>query len=855
MKSAMKPSLLTRSGWRFFTRHRWQLWLTLLSIALGTAVMIAVDLANQSAGTSFSRSVTQLSGAMTHEITARKGMIPDAFYRQLRIDWGYRDSLPQVEVKLRKDGLQYTLLGFDPFATPLQQEMGVEIAAGDLTRLMTRTDSVVVSAKLAERFGVDAGDQLLFEHGGHSVVLTVLAVVPNRSGSEMLFSDIATAQTLINSAAKQDNKSDGGTSGLSRIQLQLTPEQAASLDARLPVTLKLESYQSRQEVFSQMTQAFSTNLLAMSLLAMLVGAFLVYNTMTFSVLQRRQSFAVGRMVGVTGGQLFRHLLLEALVLGLLGSLSGVLLGILLGQGLLILVSQTINDLFIKVSAGDLLIQPASIIKGVGITLLAVLVATLAPAREAAAVSPVLVQRRSYLEQGGQRGGLRLALAGVLLIGLSGVLISLSGRSLSGGFIGLFLLILGYSLCVPLILRGVLSLLQTFTATRATLLWRMAIRGVQSGLSRTSLAIIALTVAVSATVGVSMMVGSFRSSVADWLEMTLSSDLYISANPDEDASALQGVLHPDWMARLRELPEVASVSSGRTATPEVDGVAVSALVLEPGPHSSAGFDYLAGDAEQIWPQYEAGRGILVSEPFAYHRNKQAGDSVRIMTDTAGEVTLPILGVFRDYSSTQGMLSIPRALYERYWNDHSRSSIGIKLHDGAQTEAVMRKLESWVPTLTVAEQSLLIRSNQAIRQFSLDIFDRTFAVTNVLRVLVIIVAFVGVFSALMALFLERGREFGILRATGFTPQQLRQLILSQTALIGVLAGLLSLPLGWMLSEVLIGIINRRSFGWTMQTYFFAWVPVQAVLLALFAALLAGVYPVRRIGQMSVRKSLFD
>ena len=146
-----------------------------------------------------------------------------------------------------------------------------------------------------------------------------------------------------------------------------------------------------------------------------------------------------------------------------------------------------------------------------------------------------------------------------------------------------------------------------------------------------------------------------------------------------------------------------------------------------------------------------------------------------------------------------------------------------------------------------------SNQSIRELSLAIFDRTFAVTNVLRFLVIIVAFVGVFSALMALFLERGREFGVLRATGFTPMQLQKLIMGQTALIGLLAGLLSLPLGWLLSEVLIEIINRRSFGWTMQTYFFAWVPVQAVVLALVAALLASIYPVRRIGRMSVRESL--
>lgn len=806
--------------------------------------MIAVDLANQSAGTSFQRSVNVLSGEMTHEITARQGLIADDFYQQLRIDWGYRTSSPQVELRLSKDGLSYALLGFDPFATPAQQGSAVEIPGGDLTSLMSTPGAVVVPQKLAQRLDVQAGDSLVMEYAGQPVQLQVLAVAAASGSADVLFADIATAQNLMSTV-------DSDT-GLSRIQLKLTAPQAEALSARLPATLKLESFQSRQQVFGQMTQAFSTNLLAMSLLAMLVGAFLVYNTMTFSVLQRRQSFAIGRMVGVTGGQLFQHLLLEALVLGLIGSVLGVLLGIVLGQGLLVLVSQTINDLFISVRATDLLITPQSIIRGVGITLLAVFIATLAPALEAARVQPVLVQRRSHLEQGGQRIGTRLALAGIVLMLASLLLINAAERSLVVGFVGLFMLIVGYSLCVPLVLRGLLTLLQKLIAPRAGLLWRMVVRGVQSSLSRTSLAIIALTVAVAATVGVSIMVGSFRSSVADWLEMTLSSDLYISANA-EGLAATEAALHPDWMARLRSLPEVASVSSGRALRLELDDQPVSALVLEPAPHSAAGFEYLAGTAEQIWPRYLAGEGILVSEPFAYHRDKQAGDTVRVMTQQSGAVEMPILGVFRDYSSTQGMVSVPRVLYERHWADRSRSSIGVKLSDAAQLDKVRQQLESWAVELQLPKQSLSINSNQAIREFSLEIFDRTFAVTNVLRFLVIIVAFVGVFSALMALFLERGREFGVLRATGFTPSQLRKLIMGQTALIGVLAGLLSLPLGWLLSEVLIEIINRRSFGWTMQTYFFAWVPLQAVLLALVAALLAGVYPVRRIGRESVRESL--
>lgn len=801
MYAACKVSntLLARASWRFFTRHPWQLWLTLLSIALGTAVIVAVDLANQSAGQSFRASVNALSGTMTHEITAVRGNVPDEFYRQLRVEWGYRESAPVMEVTLEQAGLQATLLGIDPFAAPLQQAAGVAIGTDEVRRLLTEPGARV------------------------------------RVSDELWVADIATVQ--------------GASSGLTRIQLKLTDAQAAELQARLPPSLKLESFAARQQVFAQMTQAFSTNLLAMSLLAMLVGAFLVYNTMTFSVLQRRQAFAIGRMVGVTGGQLFRHLLLEALVLGVVGSVLGVLLGVLLGQGLLVLVTQTISDLYVSVRATDLLLTPVVLLKGVGITLLAVLVATLAPAWEAAKVSPVQVQRQSTLKQGNQRRGTGLAVAGVVLM-LAGMgLIGYSGKQLVTGFLGLFLLIVGYSLCVPLVLRGALRGLQRL---RVSLLWRMAIRGVQASLSRTSLAIIALTVAVSATVGVGIMIGSFRASVAEWLEMTLASDLYVSATSQE-ASRVDGSLHPDWLRRVQGLAGVAAVSTGRTARLTVEDFPLPALVLQPDSHSGRGFAFLEGDAAAIWRRFLAGEGLLVSEPFAYHRGKQRGDTVQVTTEVAGKVNVPVLGVFRDYSATQGMVVLPRGLYERYWADRGISSLGIQAVTGADVAVLKQQLQTWAGELQQAGQPLVVRSNREIREFSLQVFDRTFAITNVLRLLVIMVAFVGVFSALMALFLEKGREFAILRATGFTPQQLQRLVLWQAALIGLLAGLLALPLGWLLSVVLIEIINQRSFGWTMQTHVFALVPLQAVALALVAALLASFYPVRRIGRASVREGL--
>ncbi len=826
------PNLLLRSSWRFFTRHPWQLWLTLLSIALGTAVMIAVDLATHSAAQSFQQSVNSLSSPMTHSLKAVHGRIPDTFYQQLRVDWGYRASLPEVELPLTIQGVHYSLLGLDPFAAALPASSLGSLDAGVLTRLLTEAGSLIAPTQSGLQLGqvIEAG-----ERNFKIIALTDLA------RSDLLLADIATVQ--------------GNSTGLSRIQLKLTDAEAQTLQARLPPDLKLESFANQQAVFGQMTGAFSINLLAMSLLAILVGAFLVYNTMSFSVLQRRQSFAIARMLGVTAGQLFRNLFIEACILGLIGSALGVLLGVFLGQGLLVLVTQTISDLYVTVSPTDLLITPAIAAKAVGITLAAVLLATLAPALEAARVAPVQVQRRSSLEQSNQTWSAKLALVGLVLILSSALLTSSSGKQLVLGFTGLFLLILGYSLLLPWVLRKLLKLLQSFSVkfARAQLLVSMALRSLEASLSRTSLAIIALTVAVSATIGVSMMIGSFRSSVADWLQMTLPSDLYISAL-SEGGSRVEGSLQPIWLERVQALPELASFNTGLSTRLTVEGIPLPTLVLQPGAHSQGGFEFLQNIPPNAWQHFEQGEGVLVSEPFAYHYNRAAGASLELATETAGLVNLPILGVFRDYSATQGMLVLSRKLYERYWAERSISSIGLTLKQGTNPDLVKEKLKVWAHDLQPANQALVIRSNTEIRANSLQVFDRTFAITQVLRVLVLIVAFVGVFSALMALFLEKGREFAILRSTGFTPKQVQVLVLSQAALLGLLAGILALPLGWLMSVVLIDIINQRSFGWTMHTYFFASIPLQAILLAVIAALLASLYPVRRIGQLSIREGLY-
>jgi len=826
----MVNRLLLVSALRHLRRNPWQTWLSIVGIALGVAVIVAVELANQSARQAFLLSAESLTGKATHQIVSGAAGIAEDFYRELRMERGVRLCAPVVEGLLQRDGETLLLIGIDPLAEQPFRQLDSDPGSDAPGRLFLEPGTALLSRISAERLGIARGDRLAVSIAGRPATLHIVGLLEGDNPAAMeglLVSDIATAQELL-----------GRRGRLDRIDLILDPAAAAQLGGNLPPGLRLEIPASRTRVMSEMIEAFQTNLVAMSLLAMLVGAFLIYNTMTFSVLRRRTLLATLRIVGVTRGALFRLLLLEATLLGLVGTALGLLLGTLTAHYLVQLVTRTINDLYFVLTVTRLLVDPLVLWKGTLIGLGITLLAACAPALEAAATVPVSALRRSQLEHRVHRGLPWLALLGLAALLAGGLLVQQSDYGLGGGFAGLFLIIAGYSLLVPLAVT-LLSRASSRLARRSGLLTRFALRGIDANLSRTGLAIAALGVAVAATLGVSIMISSFRATVADWLDYTLSGDIYVSARSSQ-AQGADGALLPQTRALLEALPEVAETSSGRRVTVSSEHGPVELLALELASRSHSGFHFVTAPLADLWPRYRRGELLLISEPYAFHQHLNTGDRLLLHTPR-GPLTLPVGGIFYDYGSDRGLISLARGSYARWWQDDAFSTLGVFLQPGVQTAAAIAAIRGALARL---DQSLQIRSNREIRAQSLEIFDRTFAITQVLRLLAIGVAFVGVFSALMALQLERTREQAVLRATGVTPGQLSLLTLLQTGLMGLYAGVLSLPLGWLMSQVLIEVINRRSFGWSIEAQLPAAALPEALLLALSAALLAGLYPAWRM-----------
>jgi putative ABC transport system permease protein len=840
-------SILLKTSLRHLLRHPWQVGLAILGVALGVAVVVSIDLTNSSAQRAFALSTETIAGRATHQIVGGPNGLDEAVYRKLRVDMGVRQSAPLVDgyaAAPDHPGLTLHILGIDPLAdAPFRSFSGG--AAGSSSVLSSPTDlfispgAALLSADTARAYGLQQNDQLRIRIGARVEQATLIGLIEppdenaRRALDGLLIADISTAQEWLGMAGK-----------LSEIDLIL-PDDAAgqaladSIAAALPPGAQITRPALRTQAIEQMTAAFELNLTALSLLALIVGMFLIYNTITFSVVQRRGLIGTLRCLGVTRRQIFALVLGEALIVGLIGAAAGLVLGVILGRGLIGLVTQTINDLYFTVSVRGIAISAGPLIKGFLLGLLTTLVAAAVPAFEATWTPPRTVLRRSSYEDRARRIVPLAGAAGLGLLALGGALLLVPSQSLILSFSALFVITIGAAATTPLITLLLMRVARPALGAAFGMLGRMAARDVVATLSRTSVAIAALMIAVSVTIGVGLMVGSFRQTVIQWLDQTLRADVYVSA-PGFSGTRTDAQLPPELVQKLRAAPGVERARLYRNVTVESQYGPTIVVGIQVQPPDYAAFQFLEGDPAAIWPAFAQGQA-LVSEPLAYRYGLHPGDTITLLTES-GRRAFPIAGVYSDYGSDQGVVMLDLARYQAAWNDQSISSLGLYAAPGVHVDTLVQQLRGQV----AADQVITIRSNRALREASLVVFDRTFAITTVLQLLATIVAFVGILAALMALQLERARELGMLRANGLTPRQLWGMVLSQTGLMGLTAGLLAIPVGVLLAMVLVFVINKRSFGWTLLFRLDGGLFAQALLVAIAAALLAGLYPAWRMGR---------
>jgi putative ABC transport system permease protein len=803
---------------------------------MGVAVVIAIDLANDSARRAFLLSTATVTGQATDQLVGGPNGIPEQVFTDVRVTSGVRQSAPIVEgyattVVTPTRTLQ--ILGIDPFSEgPFRPEV---LPAGSgfdsaLIGLLSDPDAVIISRSTADALKLEVGAELPVLIGSAPQTLRVVGILdPANAGvsqalGDVLITDIAIAQGWLGKVGRLD-----------RIDLIISDDaQRSRIATILPDGVRMVTPQQRAQSTTEMTKSFEINLTALSLLALVVGMFLIYNTMTFSVVQRRGLLGILRCLGVSQREVATLMLVEGVVIGVVGTALGIGIGIGLAQLLLGLVARTINDIYFVVAVTSV----APILKGVGLGLLASLVALAIPTWEAAQTPPRTVLRRSSYEERtrqiipwlGGIGAVAMLVGAVIMWAIPNILFS---------YAGLLALTLGAALVTPICTVWLMAVLRPLAVRGFGLIAGMAVRDVVTSLSRTGVAIAALMIAVAVTIAVGLMVASFRLTVVDWLTTTIRADVFVSA-PSITANRLDTPLQAGVAERVAELPGVERVRRYRSVLLNTESTPILQIALDVAPADHATFLWAEGDPAQIWPAF-ARDAIIISEPLALKRGLHVGDTLTLQTDR-GDVALPIAGVFYDYGTELGVVMMPLERYRTLFDDAALSSLGVYLRPEVDSEAMVSQIREQFPGM-----ALMVRSNRTLRESSVAILDRTFAVTNVLQLLATIVAFVGILAALTAMQLERLREFGMLRAIGLDPRQLWQLVLSETGLMGLVAGVIAIPLGTFMAMALIFVINRISFGWTLQ---FAWQPAiygQAVLTALLAALLAGVLPAWRIARV--------
>ncbi|MEO8439679.1 MAG: FtsX-like permease family protein [Spartobacteria bacterium] len=835
---------------RYLARHPLLATLNVATVALGVALYLAIQIANHSANRAFEASVDVVAGKAQLEVLAPAGNLRDAALPTVAREKGVAAATPLVRGIIRLPdfpGEYLDLLGIDILTNQEFRTFDLsdfKTDQFDLEQWLRGPRTVAVSEELAQAHHLRAGDEINGQVNGETVRLTIGFLLRTRgtaanANPHFAAMDIGWAQELL-----------GKQGALDSISLRLAPgvdaqAAATALRPKLPPDITVAPPAQRGEQVGKMLAGFQLNLQAMSLVSLLVGMFLIYNTIEASVVRRRHEIGILRSLGVTRGEVRALFLGEAAVLGLLGIALGLGGGYLLARALVGTVADTISSLYVLLSVREVVVAPWIWASAFFLGLFSVLAAAWLPARAAAAMNPVeTLHQGTRIEQAVRlsRGWIFGGLGSLLLAGVLSLLALRVGPPWLG-FGAAFFVLAGFSLIAPELTARFSRMVGA--RVRGRVEPRLAAQNLGRTLLRNSITIASLAAAVAMTVGVAVMVFSFRQTVGDWIDQTLVADLFIGPTANEIAGPTSFV-PPAAIAYLKNNPLVEEVDTYRgVELPFRDQTIALAVITG---SNRRNLRFLRGENDEIIRRFYGDQCVLISESFARRFQLREGDTLRLPSP-AGVQAFPVAGVFYDYTRDQGTVFLSERNFRKFWQDDQVNSVALYLKPKADPAVVAQAFRDRFSR--AGEFS--IYSNRLLRTRIFEIFDQTFAVTYILRTIAVLVAVVGIFLGLTTLVTERSRELGVMRSIGASAAQIRRLLLWESGMIGLLASLLGVASGLCLSLVLTGVINRAFFGWTIQLAFpwwsLAWTPVWIIA----AAIVAGWIPAWRAGRLEIAEAV--
>jgi putative ABC transport system permease protein len=835
---------------RYLARHPLLAVLNILTVALGVALYLAIQIANQSANRAFEASVDLVAGKAQLEVNAPAGNLRDEILPQVARQTGVSGATPIVRgfVTLPKYPGEYLdLLGIDILTNaPFRTFELTDFKAGqfDLQEWLRGPDVIAVSEELARQHQLRPGDEIAAQINGRTTRLTIgflLRTGGTTASANPHFAamDIGWAQELL-----------GRRGALDSISLRLTkgsdPEKiATALREKLPPDVTVAPPAQRSAAVGKMLAGFQLNLQAMSLVSLLVGMFLIYNTVEASVIRRRPEIGILRSLGVSRSEIRALFLGEAALLGALGIALGLAGGYFLARALVGTVAETISSLYVLLSVQEIVAAPWVWTSAVLLGFTSVMAAAWLPARTGAAMNPVetlhhgaRIEKAVKLSPGWLLGGVLFLLGAVVF----SVLALRTGPAWLG-FGAAFFVLAAFSSITPVVTARFSRFARR--PRKGRIEPALAAQNLGRTLLRNSVTIASLAAAVAMTVGVAVMVFSFRQTVSDWIGQTLVADLFIGPAANEIAGPTS-FMPPPAIEFLKRRPEVEELDTYRGIELPFRDQTIAVAVITG--RNRRNLRLRQGRNEEIIPRFYREDCVLVSESFARRFHVAEGGSLKLPTP-AGRRNFPIAGVFYDYTRDQGTVFLSRRTFEKFWRDPRVHSVALFLKPNANPDSVAQAFRGKFGRS--GEYS--IYSNRLLRTRIFEIFDQTFAVTYVLRTIAVLVAVVGIFLGLTTLVTERSRELGVLRSIGASAGQIRRLLLWESGMIGFLASLLGLASGLCLSLVLTGVINRAFFGWTIRLAFPWWSLAWTPLWIIAAAMIAGWIPAWRAGRLDIAEAV--
>jgi len=822
---------------------------TFFAVGLGVAISLAIDLANATAVSSFASSVNVVANHVNLQVLGvGRGFDERTLLRVRAVD-GVQYAAPTIE-----ESVVVGARAGDPFSGEILRVLGIDLlqplpraesehaatpgeyqatgSSGPDPETIIGGRGAIVSHRIAERYHLHAGGTLVALSGDRTVHFRVAAILPASVAgldTSVMFVDVVTAQEIFDKVGLLD-----------RIDLivddKRVPAIRAAVNAVLPHGARAIEPVVRTNEIKRMLRSFQLNLAALSYIAMLVGMYLIYNTVAISVVQRRPEIGTLRALGATRRQIFGAFLAEGALFGVGGSVLGLGIGAVLAQLSVGAVSRTVDTLYVATHADHVVYDPLVLTKAFVVGVVLATLSALFPALEASSTAPAITMRAQGFERRRKRPGVGLALAGAALLAVAYALTflpALDGIPIAGYAAGLAI-IFGGSLCVPLAIAGVAALARTF-ASRTSVAGFLGAVNLGSSIRRNSVAVASLMVAIAMMVSVAILIGSFRTTVVAWADETIKADLFVRPLGLSDAS-YDARFSPTVAATLRRIPGVAAVDTFRAISIPYGGSLTTLASTDFRSVSDRNKLRFLGnvDTAALARTLPVSNDCIISEPFATRFGTRVGDAVSIDTPS-GRIPFRVRAIYNDYSSDGGIAMIDSHTFNRLFHDDSVNSIAIYAAPGVDLPTLRTRVIRSVLPLRID-----VQTTRELRALVIAIFNRTFAITYALYIISITIAVLGVVSTLFALVLERRREIGLLRYLGLRAGEVRRMVFYEAAYIGGLGGLTGVAVGVLLAFLLIFVINRQAFGWLIELHMPWDFLAEAVVLVIVAALVAGIYP---------------